>query len=70
MARTPARLGAQAAAQAVGFQVSAAMLGVAVVPAILGLAADLGGAALLPWLLALGCVWLSVLIWRLPAAKE
>lgn len=70
MACTPARLGTQAAAQAVGFQVSAAMLGVAIVPALLGLAADLGGAALLPWLLVLGCVGLSALIWRLPAAKE
>lgn len=70
MARTPSRLGVQAAAQAVGFQVSAAMLGVAVVPALLGLAADLAGARILPWLLALGCVGLSALIWRLPAAKE
>lgn len=70
MARTPSRLGTQAAAQAVGFQVSAAMLGVAVVPALLGLAADLAGARILPWLLALGCVGLSALIWRLPAAKE
>jgi len=70
MARTPSRLGARAAAQAVGFQVSAAMLGVAVLPALLGLAADLAGASILPWLLALGCVGLSALIWRLPAAKE
>jgi len=70
MARTPARLGVQAAAQAVGFQVSAAMLGVAVVPALLGLAADLAGAATLPWLLALGCVALTLLVWRLPEAKE
>ncbi len=70
MARTPARLGTQAAAQAVGFQVSAAMLGVALVPALLGLAADLAGPAILPWLLALGCAGLTALIWLLPAVKE
>jgi fucose permease len=36
MARTPARLGAAAAAHAVGFQVSAATLGAAVLPAAIG----------------------------------
>jgi fucose permease len=67
MARTPARVGAGHAAQAVGLQVAAATIGVAVIPAALGLGADLAGAGIVPWLLsALGLV-LSVLVWRLPA---
>ncbi|MGG5888617.1 MFS transporter [Falsiroseomonas sp. HC035] len=69
MARTPARLGAAAAAQAVGLQVSAATLGVAVVPAGLGLAADLWGAAVVPWLLAAMAVVVAWLIFRLPARR-
>ncbi|MBU8543580.1 MULTISPECIES: MFS transporter [Roseomonadaceae] len=69
MARTPARLGAAAAAQAVGLQVSAATLGVAVVPAALGLAADLGGAGLVPWLVAGLALVVAVLIHRLPTRR-
>jgi fucose permease len=69
MARTPARLGAAAAAQAVGLQVSAATLGVAVVPAALGLAADFGGAWLVPWLLAGLAGLVALLILRLPARR-
>jgi len=69
MARTPARLGGPAAAQAVGLQVSAATLGVAAVPAAMGLAADLGGAGLVPWLLAALAAGLAGMIWRLPVAR-
>lgn len=69
MARTPARLGAAAAAQAVGLQVAAAMLGVAVLPALLGLAADLAGAAVVPWLLAALALLVAALIHRLPARR-
>ncbi|MCO6415118.1 MFS transporter [Siccirubricoccus sp. KC 17139] len=47
MARTPARLGAAAAAHAVGFQVAAATFGAGVLPALLGLAP----LATVPWLL-------------------
>ena len=67
MARTPARLGAAATAQAVGFQVAAATLGVAVIPAALGLAADFGGVGLVPWLLVGLAAGVAMLIWRLPA---
>jgi fucose permease len=66
MARTPARLGPAATAQAVGFQVAAATVGVAVVPALLGLGADIAGPAVVPWLLAGVAALVAVLIWRLP----
>ena len=67
MARTPARLGPAAAAQAVGMQVAAATVGVAVIPAALGLAADLaGGPAIVPWQIAALAVGMTLLVWRLP----
>ncbi|MDO9499670.1 sugar MFS transporter [Falsiroseomonas sp.] len=69
MARTPARLGGAAAVPAVGLQVSAATLGVAAVPAAMGLAADLGGAGLVPWLLAVLASGVGLLIWRLPVTR-
>jgi fucose permease len=40
MTRTPQRLGREAAAHAVGFQVSAAMLGAAALPSLTGVAAQ------------------------------
>jgi fucose permease len=67
MARTPARVGGPATAAVVGLQVACATLGVAALPALLGVAADLGGAAIVPWLLAAGAAAVAGLIWRLPA---
>lgn len=52
MAETPRRVGADAAAHAVGFQVSAATVGVAVVPSIAGFTGErLGLAAIAPLIL-------------------
>ncbi|MBK1660557.1 MFS transporter [Paracraurococcus ruber] len=61
MARTPARLGAAAAAHAVGFQVAAATLGAGTLPALLGLA-PIGW---VPGLLAVMAVGLALLIRRI-----
>ncbi|WP_149541295.1 MFS transporter [Siccirubricoccus phaeus] len=61
MARTPARLGAAAAAHAVGFQVAAATFGAGVLPALLGLAP----LAAVPWLLLGLAVALAFLLWRI-----
>ena len=69
MARTPARVGPAAAAQAVGLQVAAATLGVAIVPAALGLAADLAGTAIVPWLIAALAAVVAAMIWRLPVRR-
>jgi fucose permease len=43
MARTPARLGSERAAHAIGFQVSAAMIGVAAIPGLLGIIGEAFG---------------------------
>jgi fucose permease len=67
MARTPARLGAAAAAHAVGFQVAAATLGVAVLPGMIGLIADVIGPEAVAPLVAALTLLLAVLIRRLPA---
>jgi len=69
MARTPARVGGPLVVHAVGLQVVVATLGVATVPAALGLAADHGGAAVVPWLLAGLAATVGVLIWRLPVRR-
>jgi fucose permease len=54
MSETPRRVGADAAAHAVGFQVSAATVGVAVLPSAAGLAGErLGLAAVAPMILGL-----------------
>ncbi|HYO59199.1 MFS transporter [Archangium sp.] len=61
MAETPRRVGADAAAHAVGFQVSAATVGVAVVPSVAGLVGErLGLAAVAPLILGIA-VLLAVL---------
>lgn len=70
MARTPQRLGAAAAAQAVGLQVAAATTGVAAIPAGLGLAADLaGGPWVVPWLLAGLAAAVAAMVFRLPVRR-
>ena len=48
MTRTPQRLGADYAAHAIGFQVSAAMVGAAVVPSMVGLAVQQFGLSMVP----------------------
>lgn len=57
MARTPARLGASAAAHAVGFQVAAATLGAGLLPALLGMA-PVGAIPVLLLVLAVLLAWL------------
>jgi fucose permease len=54
VALTPARVGAEHTANAVGFQIASAALGLSVVPALVGVLADArGAAAIAPLLLAL-----------------
>jgi fucose permease len=66
MARTPARLGADVARHAVGFQVSAATLGSALLPAAVGLlVAPLGLGAVSGVTLGLGLAFLIVHEWLL-----
>ncbi|HEX8438118.1 MFS transporter [Archangium sp.] len=60
MAETPRRIGAEAAAHAVGFQVSAATLGVALVPSVAGLMGEWLGLAAIAPLLVLVAVLLAV----------
>ncbi len=61
MTETPRRVGVEAAAHAVGFQVSAATLGVAVVPSVAGLLGEWLGLAAIPPLVVLCAVVLAVL---------
>ncbi len=60
MAETPRRIGAEAAAHAVGFQVSAATLGVALVPSAAGLIGEWLGLAAIAPLLVVVAVLLAV----------
>lgn len=61
MTETPRRVGVEAAAHAVGFQVSAATLGVAVVPSVAGLLGEWLGLAAIPPLVVLCAVVLLAL---------
>ncbi|HLM48362.1 MAG TPA: MFS transporter, partial [Myxococcaceae bacterium] len=61
MTETPRRIGVDAAAHAVGFQVSAATVGVAVVPSVAGLLGAWFGLAAIPPLVVLCAVVLLVL---------
>jgi fucose permease len=61
MTETPRRIGVNAAAHAVGFQVSAATVGVAVVPSVAGLLGEWFGLAAIPPLVVLCAVVLLVL---------
>lgn len=61
MTETPRRIGVDAAAHAVGFQVSAATVGVAVVPSVAGLLGEWFGLAAIPPLVVLCAVVLLVL---------
>ncbi|REG22676.1 fucose permease [Archangium gephyra] len=61
MSETPRRVGTDAAAHAVGFQVSAATMGVAVIPSAVGLAGErLGLAAITPLLLGVAVLLAAV----------
>jgi fucose permease len=60
MAETPRRIGAEAAAHAVGFQVSAATLGIALIPSAAGLIGEWLGLAAIAPLLVLVAVLLAV----------
>lgn len=61
MTLTPRRIGVDAAAHAVGFQVSAATLGVAVVPSVAGLLSQWLGLSAIPPLVVLCALVLAVL---------
>jgi fucose permease len=61
MARTPARLGEDATAHAVGFQVSAATLGSAVLPGAYGLLAARAGVGVIPYALCAAALLLLAL---------
>jgi fucose permease len=62
IASTPARLGAEQAAHAIGFQVSAACLGAAAMPALAGLIARQAGVASIPAVLLANAVALVVIL--------
>jgi hypothetical protein len=61
MARTPARLGSDRAAHAIGFQVSAAMIGVAAIPGLLGVIGERFGLEFI----GLGLLLLTLLLFGL-----
>jgi fucose permease len=61
MSRTPQRIGAEAAAHAIGFQVGAAMLGAAALPSLNGFLAQRAGLPTIGFSLALTAAALLVL---------
>ncbi|HEX8539729.1 MAG TPA: MFS transporter, partial [Cystobacter sp.] len=61
MSETPRRVGQDAAAHAVGFQVSAATLGIAVLPSLAGLLGERFGLWVIGWQI-LGCVVLLTML--------
>jgi hypothetical protein len=70
MSRTPARLGAQVAPHAVGFQVAAATLGTAALPSACGALADALGAGAIPAALVGLAAVVAALVARLDRAPE
>jgi fucose permease len=62
IAETPARLGEEHAAHAIGFQIAAACLGAAAVPAAAGLLARAHGVSVIPAVLVADAVALAVIL--------
>ena len=62
IAETPARLGEEHAAHAIGFQIAAACLGAAAVPAAAGVLARWRGVGVIPSVLVADAVLLAVIL--------